>query len=138
MSRCHFNKIDVITDTRTTWSVSFGNFATIQIIINEDNFFFFYFEEEFPRRIDVIISTWIRLSKLMKSRRTFHVEFRRWIDGEWCVHSVFLIKFQDWKSAILFKKRLTQVFSCEYCEIFLKSFSMENLFIIHLRNLIWW
>ena len=32
---------------------------------------------KFPRRIDVIISTWIRLSKSMKSRRTFHVEFRR-------------------------------------------------------------
>ena len=30
---------------------------------------------KFPRRIDVIISTWIRLSKSMQSRRTFHVEF---------------------------------------------------------------
>ena len=37
---------------------------------------------KFPRRIDVIISTWIRLSKSMKSRLTFHVEFRRRIDGE--------------------------------------------------------
>ena len=37
---------------------------------------------KFPPRIDVIISTWIRLSKSMKSRWTFHVEFRRRIDGE--------------------------------------------------------
>ena len=37
---------------------------------------------KFLRRIDVIISTWIRLSKSMKSRRTFHVEFRRRIDRE--------------------------------------------------------
>ena len=37
---------------------------------------------KFPRRIDVIISTWIRLSKSMKSQQTFQVEFRRWIDGE--------------------------------------------------------
>ena len=36
----------------------------------------------FPRRIDVIISTWIRLLKLMISRRTFHLEFRCRIDGE--------------------------------------------------------
>ena len=34
------------------------------------------------RRIDVIISTWILLSKSMKSRRTFHVEFRRRINSE--------------------------------------------------------
>ena len=37
---------------------------------------------KFLRRIDVIISMWIRLSKSMKSRRTFYVEFRRRIDGE--------------------------------------------------------
>ena len=37
---------------------------------------------KFPRRSDVIISTWICLSKLMKSLRTFNVEFRRQIDGE--------------------------------------------------------
>ena len=30
---------------------------------------------KFPPRIDVIFSTWIRLSKLMRSQRTFHVEF---------------------------------------------------------------
>ena len=40
------------------------------------------FMSKFPRRIDVMISTWIRLSKSMKSRQTFHLEFRRQIDGE--------------------------------------------------------
>ena len=30
---------------------------------------------KFPRRSDAIISTWIHLSKSMKSRRTFPVEF---------------------------------------------------------------
>ena len=28
---------------------------------------------DFESRIDVVISTWIRLSKWMKSRRTFHL-----------------------------------------------------------------
>ena len=37
---------------------------------------------KFPRQIDDIITTWIRLSKLMKSRRNFHVEFRHRIDGK--------------------------------------------------------
>ena len=37
---------------------------------------------KFPRRIDVIISMWIRLSKLMKFWQTFHLEFWRQIDGE--------------------------------------------------------
>ena len=37
---------------------------------------------EFPRRIDVIISTWIRLSKSMRFPRIFHEEFRRRIDGK--------------------------------------------------------
>ena len=32
---------------------------------------------KFPRRIDVIISTWIRLSTSMRFQRTFHEEFRR-------------------------------------------------------------
>ena len=45
---------------------------------------------KFPRRIDVIISTWIRLSKSMKSRRTFNVEFRRPIDRRRCVHWVVI------------------------------------------------
>ena len=37
---------------------------------------------KFPRRIDVIISTWIRLLKSMRFPRTFHEEFRRRIDGK--------------------------------------------------------
>ena len=37
---------------------------------------------KFPRRINVISSTWIRLSKSMKSRRIFHVEVRCRINGE--------------------------------------------------------
>ena len=37
---------------------------------------------KFHRRIDVIISTWIRISKLMISRKTFYAECRHWIDGE--------------------------------------------------------
>ena len=37
---------------------------------------------KFPRRINVIISTWTCLSKSMKSRRTFHLAFRRRIDRE--------------------------------------------------------
>ena len=51
--------------------------------------------------------------------------------------SLFLIKFQDWRPTFLFKKRLqtpTQVFFCEYCEIFKNSFFIEDLLIIPFRN----
>ena len=50
------------------------------------------FMSKFPCRIDVMISTWIRLSKSMKSRQTFHLEFRRQIDGESkkCVYWVYV------------------------------------------------
>ena len=37
---------------------------------------------DFESRIHVEISTWIRLSKPMKSRRTSHVEFQQQIDEE--------------------------------------------------------
>ena len=36
----------------------------------------------FPQRFDVIISMWIRPLKSMKSRQTFHVEFRWPIDED--------------------------------------------------------
>ena len=48
----------------------------------ENSSIFDRFWKSNPRRIDVIISTWIRLSKSMKYRRIFHVEFQRGIDGE--------------------------------------------------------
>ena len=40
------------------------------------------YSSKFPHRIDVLICTWIRLSKSMKSRGNFLVEFRRRIDGK--------------------------------------------------------
>ena len=40
------------------------------------------FTSKFSCRIDGIISTLIRLSKSMKSRRTIYVEFRRRIDSK--------------------------------------------------------
>ena len=39
LSRCNFNDIDVITDTGTTGTISFGNFATTQMITDKDNFY---------------------------------------------------------------------------------------------------
>ena len=48
---------------------------------------------KFPRRIDVIISKWIRLSKSMKFWWTFHVEFRRWIDKDVSIGIVNQVKF---------------------------------------------
>ena len=38
MSRHNFNDIDVITDIGTVGTISFGNFAPTQIIMNRDNF----------------------------------------------------------------------------------------------------
>ena len=55
------------------------------------------------RRIDVIISTWIRLSKSMSFRRTFHVEFRSRIDDEstrLCPLGIFM-SFIDGKLTII-------------------------------------
>ena len=39
LSRCNFNDIDVITDIGTIGTISFGNFATTQIIWNKDHFY---------------------------------------------------------------------------------------------------
>ena len=37
-SRCNFNDIDVIIDIETIGTISFGNFAATQTIMNKDNF----------------------------------------------------------------------------------------------------
>ena len=39
LSPCNFNDIDVITDIGATGTISFGNFAIAQIIMNEDGFY---------------------------------------------------------------------------------------------------
>ena len=41
--------------------------------------------------------------------------------------SYFLIKLQASRSAILLKETPTQVFSCEYCEIFMNTYFEEHL-----------
>ena len=41
LSQCNFNDINVITDIGTIGNISFGNFATIQIVMNKDNFYLF-------------------------------------------------------------------------------------------------
>ena len=38
-SRCNLNDIDVINDIGTIRNQSFGNFATMQISMNKDNFY---------------------------------------------------------------------------------------------------
>ena len=64
-------------DVETTSKNPRGKLIDISSILKVES------TSKFPGRIDVIISTWIRLSKSMKSRRTFNVEFRRRIDREW-------------------------------------------------------
>ena len=39
MSQCSFSVIEAITDIGTIGTISFGNFAPTQIIINKDNFY---------------------------------------------------------------------------------------------------
>ena len=39
--QCNFNDIDVITDIGTIGTISFGHFATTQIIMNKDNCYLF-------------------------------------------------------------------------------------------------
>ena len=49
--------------------------------------------------------------------------------------SLFLIKLQAQVCVFIKKETLTQVFSCEYCKIFKKSFFIKHLlFIILFRN----
>ena len=57
-------------DVETTQKNPRGELIDISSILKVES------TSKYPRRIDVITSTWIRLSKLMKSRRTFHVEVR--------------------------------------------------------------
>ena len=54
---------------------------------------------KFPRRIDVMISTWICLPKSMKFRQNFHLEIRRRIDGE-------SKKIHPFGTLLLFKLRI--------------------------------
>ena len=63
-------------DVETTYKNPRGELIDISSILKVES------TSKFPRRIDVIISTWILLSKSMKSRQTLHVEFQRRIDGE--------------------------------------------------------
>ena len=63
-------------DVERTWKNPRRELIDISSILKVES------KSKFPRRIDVIISTWIRLLKSMSFRRTFHVEFRRRIDGE--------------------------------------------------------
>ena len=43
--------------------------------------------------------------------------------GKYLCWSLFLIRFQDWRPAFLFKKRLQHRFSfCQYCKIFKNGF----------------
>ena len=42
--------------------------------------------------------------------------------GKHLCRSLFLIKLQPWRPATLLKRDSTQVFSCEYCEIFKNTF----------------
>ena len=64
-------------DIGTTQKNSRGELIEISSILTVES------RSKFPRRIDVIISTWICLSKSIKSRQKIHVEFRCRIDGEW-------------------------------------------------------
>ena len=63
-------------DVETTQKNPRGELIDISSILKVES------TSKYPRQIDVIISTWIRLSKSMEFPRTFHVEFRRRIDGE--------------------------------------------------------
>ena len=52
--------------------------------------------------------------------------------------SLYLIKLKTWRPAFLLKKTPTQVFSCEYFEIFKDCFFIEHLlFIILFQNFMW-
>ena len=52
--------------------------------------------------------------------------------------SLYLIKLKAWRPEFLLKKTPTQVFSCEYFEIFKNCFFIEHLlFIILFQNFMW-
>ena len=63
-------------DVETKWKNPRGKLIDILSILKVES------TSNFPRRVDVIISTWIRLSKSIKSQWTFHVDFWRPIDGK--------------------------------------------------------
>ena len=56
--------------------------------------------------------------------------------GKQLCRSIFLIKLQVWRPATLLKRDSTQVFSCEYCEIFKNTFFTEHLQWLHFYYLI--
>ena len=52
--------------------------------------------------------------------------------------SLFLKKLQDWRPTFSLKKICKILQDFEYCKIFKNSFFIEHLFIILLRNFMWW
>ena len=63
-------------DVETTWKNPRGELIDISSIFKVESMW------KCSRQFDVILFTWIRLSKLMKSRGTLHLEFRQRIDAE--------------------------------------------------------
>ena len=72
------------------------------------------------------------------SSKQVFLEISQYLQKKICVGVFFLMKLQTLWPATLFKRDLAQVFSCEYCEIFTKSFfdrkspvaSVDLLFLI--------
>ena len=56
------------------------------------------------------------------SSKQVFLEISQYLQKKICVGVFFLMKLQTLWPATLFKRDLAQVFSCEYCEIFTKSF----------------
>ena len=62
-------------DVEMTWRNPRGKLMDISSILKAES------TSKFSCQTDVIIFTWIRLSKSIKSQRPFHVELRRRTDG---------------------------------------------------------
>ena len=77
---------------------------------------------KFSRRIDVIISTRIRLSKPMQFRRTFHVEFRRQIDDKSMKMCPLDNQRKRNKIILIIPTKQSFIYSYNVCAIFQRLF----------------
>ena len=92
----------------------------------------------------LLVALFAHVGKCSNSRsqiifKTSVLKYLAIFTGKHLCRILFLIKFQDWRVAFLFKKRLQRrCYFCECCRIFKYSFFIEDLSIIPFRNFIWW
>ena len=91
---------------------------------------------KFPHRINVIVSTWIRISKSMKFRRTFHVEFQHRADGELTKMCSLGCAYAACEIQNLLARVISTYNTMDQCILLLEVVSMIPVRLIHMVEIL--